>query len=448
MTITREPRVEALADVLGHLAPADDVEERRRLLPLLGLAVLPAAVDRQPEGGGRLAGRGESQLGVAGDVADERDAVVWHRRPLPAAQSPSRRGFGLGDRRSRAAASPGGASLRRARPPSRAPRQPDRDRRARAAAGSRPAASTPAPTSSGEREPATLERALGEPDDPVRSPSSESVSIRSARRRVRAPRSASTSGSTPRSAVLQLVRRSPPSPAIDPPGWSRPRPHESTMPIAGRRMIVSVERVEDDHDFVWPHCGSPPLDRACARGPSGAGVGSGPRHGTRSDRHRSSGDVGPTIAGRPGRPTGRPSLAGQGRRAAPATRGSLVVARERPRARRPRTRHGLGGDRGRRSAYCRTNLGGARLARPSRSWNTSTWPSHAGPAPIPIVGTSIASVTARRPRRAPLRARSRSSPRPRAPCASSERGRGVELSALDPEPPIAAPTAASGRGGP
>ena len=31
---------------------------------------------------------------------------------------------------------------------------------------------------------------------------------------------------------------------------------------------------------------------------------------------------------------------------------------------------------------------------PSRSWNTSTWPSQAGPAPMPMVGTSSGSVTA------------------------------------------------------
>jgi hypothetical protein len=38
-----------LADVLGHLPPGDHVEEGDLLLPLLGLAVLPAAVDRQAE---------------------------------------------------------------------------------------------------------------------------------------------------------------------------------------------------------------------------------------------------------------------------------------------------------------------------------------------------------------------------------------------------------------
>ena len=69
-------RGQALAHVLGHLPPAHDVEEARRLLPLLGLAVLPAAVDRQAEARGRLAGVGEAQLGVPGDVADQGDAVV------------------------------------------------------------------------------------------------------------------------------------------------------------------------------------------------------------------------------------------------------------------------------------------------------------------------------------------------------------------------------------
>ena len=48
-TMTRAPRVIVSLDVLGHLAPAHDVEEGGRLLPLLGLAVLPPPVDGQPE---------------------------------------------------------------------------------------------------------------------------------------------------------------------------------------------------------------------------------------------------------------------------------------------------------------------------------------------------------------------------------------------------------------
>ena len=69
------PAGEALAHVLRHLAPADDVEERGRLLPLLGLAVLPAAIHSEPEARRRLPGRGEAQLGVPCDVADEGDGV-------------------------------------------------------------------------------------------------------------------------------------------------------------------------------------------------------------------------------------------------------------------------------------------------------------------------------------------------------------------------------------
>ena len=42
---------DGLAHVLAELGPAGDVEERDLLLPLLGLAVLPAAVDGQAEGG-------------------------------------------------------------------------------------------------------------------------------------------------------------------------------------------------------------------------------------------------------------------------------------------------------------------------------------------------------------------------------------------------------------
>ena len=54
------------------------------------------------------------------------------------------------------------------------------------------------------------------------------------------------------------------------------------------------------------------------------------------------------------------------------------------------------------------------LVRPSRSCQTSTWPSQPAPAPIPIVGTVSASVSARRSAPAPPRARSRSSLPPRA----------------------------------
>ena len=57
--------------------------------------------------------------------------------------------------------------------------------------------------------------------------------------------------------------------------------------------------------------------------------------------------------------------------------------------------------------------------RPSRSWNTSTWPSHAAPAPMPIVGTvdalgdrarrpardASSTIAKRRPPRAPARRR-------------------------------------------
>ena len=46
-----------------------------------------------------------------------------------------------------------------------------------------------------------------------------------------------------------------------------------------------------------------------------------------------------------------------------------------------------------RVAYWRTNFGLTRSWSPSRSWNTSTCPSQAGPAPMPMVGTPTASVT-------------------------------------------------------
>src|SRR5262249_7942256 len=71
-----------LAHVLGHLAPADDVEEAGLLLPFLGVAVLPAATDSDTEVRlCRAAGR-VAHLGVAGDVANDRDVAVGHGRPL------------------------------------------------------------------------------------------------------------------------------------------------------------------------------------------------------------------------------------------------------------------------------------------------------------------------------------------------------------------------------
>ena len=40
----------------------------------------------------------------------------------------------------------------------------------------------------------------------------------------------------------------------------------------------------------------------------------------------------------------------------------------------------------RKSQYCLVCLGTKSLYKPSMSWKTCTWPSHSGPAPIPIVG--------------------------------------------------------------
>ena len=56
--------------VLAERAPGDDVEERRLLLPLA--VDLVAAVDGEAEAGDAAAAAGVAQLGVAGDVADER----------------------------------------------------------------------------------------------------------------------------------------------------------------------------------------------------------------------------------------------------------------------------------------------------------------------------------------------------------------------------------------
>src|SRR5208283_1738781 len=61
--------------VLGQVAPADDVEERRRLLPLLGRPVLPAAVDGDPQLGRRLTLPRVADLRLAGEVPGDRRCV-------------------------------------------------------------------------------------------------------------------------------------------------------------------------------------------------------------------------------------------------------------------------------------------------------------------------------------------------------------------------------------
>ena len=44
-------------------------------------------------------------------------------------------------------------------------------------------------------------------------------------------------------------------------------------------------------------------------------------------------------------------------------------------------------------AYCFTNFGMRPVVRPAQSVQTSNCPSQCGPAPMPIVGTEIDSVT-------------------------------------------------------
>ena len=61
VTMTRIPLRQGEGHVLGQVPPADHVEERRRLLPLLRRAVLPAPVDRHPE-----LGRGLTLLRCSG----------------------------------------------------------------------------------------------------------------------------------------------------------------------------------------------------------------------------------------------------------------------------------------------------------------------------------------------------------------------------------------------
>ena len=65
-----------------------------------------------------------------------------------------------------------------------------------------------------------------------------------------------------------------------------------------------------------------------------------------------------------------------------------------PRARRRRTTSSAFSVSRPRSAYCLTNLGTWPLVSPSMSCQTSTWPSHWAPAPMPIVGIVRARVIA------------------------------------------------------
>jgi hypothetical protein len=66
--------VEARRGVLAEVAPGDHVEERGLLLPFTVLLVAP--VDRQTEAGDTAAALGVAELGIARQVADERDVVL------------------------------------------------------------------------------------------------------------------------------------------------------------------------------------------------------------------------------------------------------------------------------------------------------------------------------------------------------------------------------------
>src|SRR5262245_12939373 len=73
-----DPRAlrQRLAHVLGHLAPAHDVEEASRLLPLVGVPVHTASVNRDAEARVRRAARRVAKLGIGGVVAHDRDRVA------------------------------------------------------------------------------------------------------------------------------------------------------------------------------------------------------------------------------------------------------------------------------------------------------------------------------------------------------------------------------------
>src|SRR3954447_2321073 len=70
------PLLQRVRRVLAEGPPGGDVEERGLLFPLA--VALEATVDGHSECGDRLAGRGEPQLGIASDVANEGHGVVGH----------------------------------------------------------------------------------------------------------------------------------------------------------------------------------------------------------------------------------------------------------------------------------------------------------------------------------------------------------------------------------
>src|SRR5664280_913302 len=54
--------------VLGQVTPRDHIEEGGRFLPLVGLPVLPAAIDRDTQRGGGLPVAGVADLRIAGQI--------------------------------------------------------------------------------------------------------------------------------------------------------------------------------------------------------------------------------------------------------------------------------------------------------------------------------------------------------------------------------------------
>ena len=69
-----------LGDVLGHLAPAHDVEERGLFFPLGGLAVLPPSAHGDGEGRLRRAVGGVTDLRIPRHVSYDGDGAIGHAR--------------------------------------------------------------------------------------------------------------------------------------------------------------------------------------------------------------------------------------------------------------------------------------------------------------------------------------------------------------------------------
>ena len=101
VTMHPHPLGQAEGHVLGQVPPGDDVEEGGGLLPLVGLPVLPPAVGGHADGAGGLSLAGVADLGVPGQVPDDRrggGAAHWSVPSCTGVRRRPRRGTGRATR--------------------------------------------------------------------------------------------------------------------------------------------------------------------------------------------------------------------------------------------------------------------------------------------------------------------------------------------------------------